>query len=204
MQRTGLFDRDVCLKLAWCGLWDEAIAALGVSQAYRLASCTAGPSNRRALRRKIGDGDVLEQAMARLDAMVAATPVIPDALVAGVRASAVLADLESVPDVDGGEALLTAIVFQALDPTTLISGDKRFFRALREQRPQLWAAIAGRVLSFEHCLHAIIAVYGPVLVIDRVRPVRACDSTLEIALGSGPSCDSASFIEALSSYDPLR
>ena len=204
MERTGLFDRDVCLKLAWCGLWDEALAALGITRAFRLASCTAGPSNRKVLLRKIGEGEVLDRAMDRLAAMVAATPVIPDGLVGSSRSSAVLVDVDGIPDIDPGEALLLAIIAQASDPTILISGDKRFFGALRQQRPRLWAVVAGKLLSFEGCLNAIVAAQGPAFVIERVRPVGACDSTLQIALGSGPVCDVLSFTDALSSFDPLR
>ncbi len=204
MQRTGLFDRDVCLKLAWCGLWDEVLLALEITHPYRLASCTSGESNRKVLRRQLGDGTVLEQAMSQLQDMVAATPVIPDSLTATVREDYILKDLEGIPAVDGGEALLTAIVLAAQEPTTLISGDKRFFNALRKERPQVWEAVESRLLSLERCLLAVIQVRGAAFVIERVRPVAACDSTLALALGSGPECQEASFIEALISFDPLK
>lgn len=204
MHSIGLFDRDVCLKLAWCGLWDEALNALEITQPYRLASCTAGPSNRKVLRRQIGDGAVLQQAMARLDAMVATTPVIPDSLTATVRNHPILTDLDGIDAVDPGEALLTAILLSSQGQTTLVSGDKRFFKALRQERPATFEKIAAQLCSLERCLLAIIKIHGASFVIDRVRPVAACDSTLLLALGSEPVCQAAAFIEALSSFDPLK
>jgi len=142
--------------------------------------------------------------MVRLAALVAATPVIPNVLAQNARSNIIELDLNGILDVDEGEALLTAILLTAADPAVVISGDKKFFAALREHRPLVWNAVANRLVSFERCLLAVIGTHGIAFVVERVRPVCACDDTLKLAVGTDAECDAVSFVAALTSYDPLR
>ena len=70
----GLFDRDVFLKLCCCGLFDEALAALGVTQPFRLVSTTSTSSNNRILKRTLPGLD-LAPVLSHLAHAIATVPV---------------------------------------------------------------------------------------------------------------------------------
>lgn len=197
----GLFDRDVFLKLGCCDLWREAIAALGVTQAYRLESTSSERSNTRIVKRILGEVGP-EDALARINVMVAEVPVVADGLLDGLEHSQEYALLDGVEDIDAGEQLLGAILLR--DPATqiLVSGDKRFVRAFRSHLPDRWNAVSESVVSFEMCLLAIEESYGFDFLLQRVHPVKHCDGSLTLALGHEPSAET--FKEALASFNPCR
>jgi hypothetical protein len=200
---VGLFDRDVFLKLACLGLWDEVLAATGVTAPYRLPSCSVSGSA-SVLRRWLKDPAILQAAMDRLAAIAAAVPVVDEGLAAAARSAPSFTDLANTDDIDAGEALLVGMLEAATNPAVLLTGDKRFVGALRTRHPVRYAALAGRVLSLERCLALVCQAHGAALVVGKAIPVAACDGSLRIALGVPPGADHASFLEALASFDPCR
>jgi hypothetical protein len=197
----GLFDRDVFLKLCCCGLFDEALAALGVTQPFRLVSTSSASSNKSIIKRKLQDFD-FAPIMARIAKAVASVPTISDAVADGIRETDIYRRLTNLDDIDGGEQLLSAILLSDPRSGILISGDKRFFQAFAHALPAEWLAVRDSVISFEMCLLAIEERYGFDLIMERVYPVRACDGTLKHAFGSTPNREA--FRAALISYDPCR
>lgn len=200
---VGLFDRDVFLKLACVGLWDEVLAATGVTLPYRLPSCSVSGSV-PVLRRWLKDPAVLQAATDRLAAIVAAVPILDDRLAAVARATPAFAEVANTEGIDAGEALLVTMLEVAESHAILLTGDKRFVAALRTRHFARFAALAGRILSFERCLALVCQAHGPALVVGRALPVAACDGSLRLALGLPPGADHASFLEALMSFDPCR
>ena len=186
-QLIGLFDRDVFLKLACCDLWDDLLVATGITRPFRLASCTVKASV-KVVDRRITAEAARSAIRERLNTMVAAVPVIDDALAVRAMTTATYRQItDPVMDgIDGGEALLIGMSQLMSDPYVLISGDKRFIAALRKQFPAIYADLHGRILSFERCLVAI------------------CDAALRLALGSGIDIDDAFFLHALRSFDPMN
>ncbi|CAK0750832.1 hypothetical protein CCP2SC5_1710003 [Azospirillaceae bacterium] len=81
----------------------------------------------------------------------------------------------------------------------LISGDKRFFRALKADCPELFKQLRPSLISFERCLIAVCESKGFAAVHERLRVAKGCDTTLRSALGT----DGKEFLQALKSYDPL-
>lgn len=200
---VGLFDRDVFLKVACLGLWEEVLATTGVTSPYRLPSCSVSGSV-PVLRRWLKDPVVLKAATDRLAAIVAAVPVVDDKLALAARAEPSFAELANTDDIDAGEALYAAMLEAADNHAILLTGDKRFVAALRTFHSARFAALSGRILSFERCLALVCEAHGAAFVIDRAVPVAACDNSLRLALGLPPGADHASFIEALKSFDPCR
>jgi hypothetical protein len=200
---VGLFDRDVFLKLACCGLWDETLPALGITHPYRLASCTVSSSG-TIFQRSLRDAAVIEAAKARLHTMVVAVPVIEAAWAAAAEASSDYAEVVNTTDVGGGEALLLAILQALGDPNVLVTGDKRFLTALKTHFPERHAAVIGRILSLERCLLAVCETHGIGYVVTRVLPVAGCDGSIRMALGGHQGADHAAFVDALVSCDPCR
>ena len=200
---VGLFDRDVVLKLACLGLWDEVLAATGVTRPYRLPSCSVTGSA-PVFRRWLKDRAVLQAATDRLAAIVTAVPVVDEGPATASRATPSFVDLANTEDIDAGEALLVAMLEAAADPAILLTGDKRFVAALRNHHPARYAALAGRVLSLERCLTLVCQAHGAAFVVERAIPVVTCDGSLRLALGMPPGADHASFVEALASFDPCR
>ncbi|MBY5483244.1 MULTISPECIES: hypothetical protein [Rhizobium] len=197
----GLFDRDVFLKLGCCDLWHEALAALGVTQAYRLESMSSERSNTRIVKRILGEVGP-EDTLARVSIMVAEVPVLAEGLLDGLEDSQEYALLNGVEDIDAGEQLLGAILLRNPATQILVSGDKRFVRAFRNHLPDRWNAVSESVISFEMCLLAIEGSYGFDFLLQRVHPVKHCDGSLMLALGHEPSAES--FREALASFNPCR
>ena len=201
--KVGLFDRDVLLKLACCGLWNDALAATGVTRPFRLPSCTVIASD-RVLRRWFPETALREAAVARLAATIMAVPAIDEGLARSCRDTQVFLDLANTDDIDAGEAQLVAMLETSADPAVLLTGDKRFIAALRRVHPARFAALSGRILSFESCVTLVCQARGVAHVVDRVRSVAACDGTLRLALGGSGGADHGAFLEALASMDPCR
>lgn len=74
--RHGFFDRDVFFKLACCDLWADTLAALGITQAYRLASAKPAGFN-VAFRRAGVDGPLKDTIIERLRVMAGQAAILP-------------------------------------------------------------------------------------------------------------------------------
>ena len=197
----GLFDRDVFLKLCCCGLFDEGLVALGVTEPFRLVSTTSTSSNKRIIEKRLPGFDVAP-ILARVAGAIASVPTIDGAMVDGISESEIFRRLSNIDDIDGGEQLLATILLHDPSRRILISGDKRFVHTFARVLPAEWLAVRDSVISFEMCLLAIEGKYGFDLIMERVYPVRGCDGTLGHAFGSVPNREV--FRAALISYDPCR
>ena len=133
----GLFDRDVFLKLCCCGLFDEALAALGVTQPFRLVSTSSTSSNKSIIKRKLQDFD-FAPIMARIAKAVASVPTISNTVADGIRETDIYRRLTNLDDIDSGEQILAAILLSDPRSGILISGDKRFFQAFAHALPAEW------------------------------------------------------------------
>ena len=198
----GLFDRDVFLKLGCCNLWQEALACLGVTHPYRLASTTSAASNRRVLGKGL-DGPALDEACSRVSTIVATVPVIPLEFLSLANAWIHRSRLLAEPDI-GLDVVLVGIFFMMQDARVLVTGDKRLLGSLREHIPSEFAAASHQMITFEACLRAVTETYGFNHVFPRVSGVASCDGTLKRALGHTGKADESEFLTALQSYDPLR
>lgn len=196
----GLFDRDVFIKLGCCNLWIEALEVLAIDQPYRLDSTGSEDSNRRVIFRRMRSPDA-DDALHRVMEMVHSVPTLPDDFVIGLAGSAEFQSLSECEGIDGGEQILASLLMRSPDGKILVSGDKRFFGAMREQRPEAWGVIESRVISFERCLLSIVHGKGLDSIYDRLRVARDCDGALRLACGDVPN--EAALLEALHSYDPL-
>ncbi|MCO6418352.1 hypothetical protein JYK14_19595 [Siccirubricoccus sp. KC 17139] len=136
--------------------------------------------------------------------MVATVPILDESVEATARAAPGFMDLANTEDIDVGEAILVVALEALTEPDLLLTGDKRFVASLRHHFPERFALLARRIFSFETCLSLVCRDRGVAYVIERVRPVAACDGTLRLALGSGGGTDHTSFLEALGSCDPCR
>ncbi|MBY5462055.1 hypothetical protein HFO85_01265 [Rhizobium leguminosarum] len=197
----GLFDRDVFLKLCCCNLWFEAVDALGVTQPYRLAATSSARSNRKKITQMLGDVDP-EETLQRTQEIVDAVPVVPDDLIDQIYESAAFQELSDIDGIDGGEQVLAAILIDDPEGRVLLSGDKRFVQAFRENLPDRWDALGDSIISFEACMLAIEDRYGFDFLVERVLPVRHCDGSLRVAVGHQPNAEG--FREAMTSFNPCR
>lgn len=197
----GLFDRDVFLKLCCCNLWFEAVEALGVTQPYRLAATSSARSNRKKIKQMLADVNP-EEIIQRTQDIVDVVPVVPDDLLSQIYESAAFQELSGIDGIDGGEQVLAAILIDDPEGRVLLSGDKRFVKAFRENLPDRWDALCKSIISFEACMLAIEDRYGFDLLFERVLQVRHCDGSLRIAIGHQPNAEG--FREAMASFNPCR
>lgn len=197
----GLFDRDVFLKLCCCNLWFEAVEALGVTQPYRLAATSSARSNRKKITQMLADVDS-EETIQRTQGIVDAVPVVPDDLLDQIYQSAAFQELSDIEGIDGGEQVLAAILIDDPEGRVLLSGDKRFVQAFRENLPDRWDTLGESIISFEACMLAIEDQYGFDFLVERVLPVRHCDGSLRIAIGHEPNAEG--FRDAMTSFNPCR
>lgn len=196
----GLFDRDIFLKLCCCNLWFEAVDALGVTQPYRLVATSSAKSNHKVIARMLG-GVAPEELIQRTQNIIDVVDIIPDD-VDQIYGSAAYQELSDIDGIDGGEQVLAAILINSPDGRVLLSGDKRFVHAFRENLPDRWDALGNSIISFEACMLAIEKRYGFDFILERVRPVKHCDGSLKIAIGEIPEAEH--FRKAMESYDPCR
>lgn len=197
----GLFDRDVFLKLCCCNLWWEAVAALEITQPFRLAATSSERSNRRKITQMLGDVD-LEETIQRTQEIVEAVPVLSDELIDQIYATEGYQELSGIDGIDGGEQILAAVLINDPEGRVLLSGDKRFVQAFRDNLPEKWRRLSASIISFEKCLLAIEERHGFDYLLQHVQPVRQCDGSLRIAIGHQPS--SEVFRAAMTSFDPCR
>lgn len=195
------FDRDVFVKLGVCDLWRESLAALKITHPYRLAA--ASPTGcRQVLKRKDMPEDLKALSLQRLEGMSQTTPTVPEEWARNAQTIDFFNQLNEVTD--PGEALLAAVIVVCPKANCLVSGDKRFFRSLREELPQRFKELRPRLITFEECLLACIKMFGFQHVIDKVHPAVGCDHSLRLAIGSGEVITEESFIAALKSFGDVE
>lgn len=147
------FDRDVYVKLACCDIWQETLDSLGVTHPYRLAS--AGPRGARStLRRRNLDEGFLAAVVSRVERMTATVPVVPAEWLLAAEIDARYLRLQDSVGIDQGEAALTLVSLRSDLENRLISGDKRFLKALAADFPDLFERLRPSLISFERCLMA--------------------------------------------------
>lgn len=190
------FDRDVFIKLACCGLWDEAVNALGVTHPYRLYSASVRGA-KTPLRRMEIDDSVREATFERLAVMAEQVPVVPPDWVAGAVSNPLYKRLSDTNGINIGEAELTLVALHCAFDNALITGDKRYIASLAVSFPDEFRRLKARMVTFERCLLAICDAYGYDSIKPRLWVARGCDGTLRIALGSQGQADYSSFKEGL-------
>ncbi len=198
-ERHGFFDKDVFIKLACCDLWEDVLEVLGVTHPYRLASATAKGSKAALLRKNIGaDCEETLQRLKRMErhALVIAEPKTEEALELYNR-------LITTSDIDSGEAQLVVAVLACEQDKKLISGDKRFLRAMLEKFPDELTVLCPSIVTFEQCVLAVCDTKGFEHVRNRLWIARACDGSLRHALGSHGGTSYLSFKEGLVSFGAM-
>lgn len=143
-----------------------------------------------------------EEAIQRAHEIVEVVPVLSDDMISDIYASDGFLELSGIDNIDGGEQILAAILLKNPTGQVLLSGDKRFVRAFRENLPERWETLKGAIISFEICLLAVEKQFGFEYILERAYPVRCCDGSLRLAMGEVPTA--STFKEALTSFDPCR
>ncbi len=203
--RHALFDRDVFLKLAFCDLWAECLDALGITHPYRLASASVR-SAKIPLSRWNPPDALRTGTLQRVDALQSAVPIIPETWMAQANGHP-LYNAMTAPGqkgIDPNDARLAIIALSLSTKIMLVSGDKRFFRALRSDFPQEFERLHSSLICFEDCLCAIVKRIGIETIRDRLNAAKSCDGTLRNAIGSDGLATQKAFLEGMASDHPLR
>jgi len=110
-----------------------------------------------------------------------------------------LAELQDVPDIDPGEAVLlsAAIVDRR---AVIITGDKRAIRAVAQLAPRLREKLAGRIMCLEQILLKALAIYGLEWLRDHVCISPRTERSALVIMGSRCDAPIESVQAALSSY----
>ena len=175
-------DNDVILKLSEYNLLREACDALAVEPAQVVVLNTAQHYFTR-MRDKATGGKAAHYSLEGLDRAI------------GFAESA--HRVEEYPnldwavgldDVDLGEAQLATWAADTSDDCLLVSGDKRFIKALvlHKEGPasRVFRRIAGRVVCFEELVRVLIARIGFQPVRAAVARCPGCDQSASIVFGS--------------------
>lgn len=187
-----LVDVDAAAKLAH---WQMLMELPGLLQ-VGLAECAVLTSLEFRAKRRIGAAKpdkvfVTEEA---------AEMAIQFAALAG-RLDAVepLAELQDLPDVDPGEAILLSAAI--LDRrAVIITGDKRAIRAVAQLCQPLREKLAGRVMCIEQILLKALAVHGLTWLRDHVCIPPRTEKSALVIMGSRCDAPFESVQAALSSY----
>lgn len=195
------FDRDVFIKLACCDLWCEVLQALKVTHPYRLASATVRGAQTPLKRMNVSE-EIKRAALARIENMARSVPVVPDEWLKGAMVLPLYNRMTSTAGIDSGEAGLAVVVLGCDEGSRLVTGDKRFIKAISDHFPDEFAELQPRFVSFEHCLLAVCECEGLEKIRLRLHEARECDQTLRVALGVNGDVSEESFMEALRSFMP--
>lgn len=196
------FDKDVFIKLACCDLWEETLEVLGVTHPYRLASATASGS-KTALRRMAIDDGLRAAATERLKAMAEQVPVVPEGWVAAAVTTDLYNRMSFTDGIDTGEAQIALVALHCEHDNKLVTGDKRFLKAMEGAFHDEFGRIKPLVVTFERCLLAVCEAKGYEHVRERLATARGCDGSLRNAIGSDGQANYESFKEAMESFSPL-
>jgi len=192
-----LVDSDIIYRLAVCNLLDDTLAALDFvrSKVYVLptAKYKFGITRRR---RGIGEQRYGAEVFTRLRDFPASVRELD---VAGPSEEIRL--LASIDGIDAGEAILFTATAE-YDRYLLTTGDKTSLRALAMSPVCLPIAqrMSRHVICLEQIIKRLIQHFGFPYVRDKVVPVRACDTALSAAFGSGREATEPNVLAALDSY----
>lgn len=179
-----LADNDLILKLAQCELLDELPRLLRLESAKEVfVSPTARfqllpHSNEKALR-KAGNGATLDA----LKRFFLDTKELP-----AIQNEALLASMEGIAGIDGGEQLLLAAMVELDHQPYLATGDKRALDAVAAHEgslPSVHAAIVDRVVTFESALLLALVEFGFPNVKQRLLACPKPDRMLSLVLKDG-------------------
>lgn len=179
----GLFDNDVFIKLAGCGLIDDACQQLRIQESWVLSSLK--PQLTHSKRRgKLAQyfatwpDEVRSQVLGFLDHAQKLPPAEDQAFIEYYLTEYRL---------DVGELQLLEAALRS-DDGFLITGDKRFLNQL-VTIPELFALalekLPGRFACLESVLLLLIDRCGFEFVRDRVLPFKEYDGQIKIAFGGG-------------------
>lgn len=191
-----LSDNDIILKLAICGLFDEALDVLGAKPVEVYVLPTARfklgvAKNTEKTKARLGEA-VFECLRAFLDRVQVINAVLPP------EEQQLFDDILGI---DAGEAVLFSAT--ALFPDFLLAtGDKNSLRALSANAAcqSVCQRLAGKVICFEQIVVRIMDRFGFPVVRDKVVPVRACDTALRAVFGSGLDATEENVRAGLDSY----
>ena len=192
-----LVDSDIIYKLAMCNLLDDTLTALDSARADAYVLPTAkykfGVASRRPSR---GEQRYGAEVFARIRDFLGSVREIN---VVGLSEELQL--LASIDGIDAGEAILFSATVE-FDQYFLATGDKTSLRALALTPVCLPIAqrIRGHVICLEQIVKYLIRHFGFPYVKDRVVPVRACDTALSAAFGSGWDATEPNVLAAIDSY----
>lgn len=190
-----LSDNDIILKLAQCDLLDVLPDILGQKWTEIFVSPTAKyqllPKSPAKALNKCGN----EETLARLKAFLETTQTVPV-----IKNTALLAQLETIDGIDGGEKFLFAAAVETENPL-LITGDKRALRALlahQENLPTVFSSLQNTVVTFESAILLAMRLFGFAIVKQKLLGSPKPDGTLRLVLKSETGEDD--FVECLCSY----
>lgn len=190
-----LADNDILLKLAQCDLLDGLPAILGQEWSAIFISPTAKyqllPKNPAKALSKCGN----EETLARLAAFLEKTQTVP-----AVNNTQLLALLDTIDGIDGGDKFLFAAAVETENPV-LITGDKRALRALLAHQaslPTVFASLQNTVVTFESAILLAMRQFGFAIVKQKLLGSPKPDGTLRLVLKS--ETGEADFVECLCSY----
>ena len=162
-----LIDTDAFWKLSVCGLFDDAVEALG----YAVAECMCLPALPHMLRRGRLAKELGKKRCANVLEMARRVPTAPAGDAPWLTA---MAPVESI---DPGEAQLFAVA--TAEGYRVLTGDKRAIVAIG-QVPGLSEALAGKVICLEAALIRLCDSIGLSVVKAKIGPVLDLDAGLQI------------------------
>lgn len=176
-----LADNDIILKLAQCDLLDDLPDILGQQWGDIFISPTAKyqllPKNPDKALNKCGN----EETLARLTAFLDTTKNLD-----AIQNTALLAQLEDIEGIDGGEKFLFAAAVE-IDSPLLITGDKRALSALlrhQEQLPSVFSVLQNAVVTFETAILLATRLVGFAIVKQKLLGSPKPDGVLRLVLKS--------------------
>jgi hypothetical protein len=190
-----LADNDIILKLAQCDLLEVLPDSLGQEWTEAFITDTAKyqllPKNHAKALSKCGN----KETQARLRAFLGKTQTLPK-----VQDDALLATLDGIDGIDGGEKFLFAATVETENPL-LITGDRRALRALlehQEQLPTVFSALQNAVVTFESAILLAMHKFGFAIVKQKLLGSPKPDGMLRLVLKS--ETGEADFVEGLCSF----
>lgn len=190
-----LADNDIILKLAQCDLIDVLPEILDTQEVEFFITPAAKyqllPKKPAKALSKCGN----EETLARLTAFLETTQTLP-----AVKDTALLAQLESIECIDGGEKFLFAAAVETENPL-LMTGDKRALKALLEhqdQLPTVFTALQNAVVTFESAILLAMHKFGFAIVKQKLLGSPKPDGMLKLVLRS--ETGEVDFVEGLCSF----
>ena len=188
-----LIDTDLFVLLAGAGLLPQLSQCLDIppENIRRLPSLQSQIKSKRFIDKiPVGELERLQQAINDIPAWTASP-----------ADTAVLDRLAAVPDIDPGEALLFATLYE--QPVYLLaSGDKRSMIALGNAPglDDVRTSLEKRILSLETALILLIRKIGAIAVGSALQPLGKKNTTIDILFGHKTEFDDIEAIRQIRSY----